>query len=197
MAKKCRYCKEEMNSGATTCNHCGKDQPKKSFFHRIIILFFGVTFASIFLCIFGFFLMIGTGKLTWRESTDKLSAKGNISARPTKHTKPSYVHLRALIEFDGAQFKIANNDSFDWTSVKMEINSKFLSSGFVLRTPRLNAHNIYTVGAMQFAKKDGQKFNPYTHKVQTFVIRSDTPKGIGLYNGKFFNGTSVDIFSDH
>ena len=47
------------------------------------------------------------------------------------------------------------------------------------------AGETYTVGAMQFAKSDGEKFNPITHKPLNFSIWCDTPKGKGFYYGSW------------
>ena len=87
-----------------------------------------------------------------------------------------YVALNASVRFTGAQFVIQNKDSFDWTNVKLEVNSAYL-----LETIRIAAGETYTVGAMQFAKSDGEKFNPFTHKPLNFSIWCDTPKGKAFY----------------
>ena len=94
-----------------------------------------------------------------------------------EETQPSYISLNASVEHTGTQFIIKNNDNFDWLNVKMEVNGRFLSSGFILKTDRMEAGGTYTVGALQFAKKDGTRFNPVTYKPQKFDIDCDTPKG--------------------
>ena len=94
-----------------------------------------------------------------------------------EETQPSYISLSASVEYTGTQFIIKNNDNFDWLNVKMEVNGSFLSSGFILKTNRMEAGGTYTVGALQFAKKDGTRFNPVTYKPQKFDIDCDTPKG--------------------
>lgn len=94
----------------------------------------------------------------------------------------SQVNLDASVEFDGAQFTVTNYDSFDWTNVKLEVNGP---GGYVLNTPKMLAGETYTVGALQFAKSDGTRLNPFTTKVQEISIECDTPKGHGLYLGKW------------
>ena len=91
--------------------------------------------------------------------------------------------LNASIRFTGTQFVITNNDSFDWTDVKLEVNSQGLRSGYILRSNVIEAGTTYTVGAMQFAKKNGEKFNPFTHKPTNFSIWCDTPGG---KNGSYY-----------
>jgi len=94
-----------------------------------------------------------------------------------KETQPSSIYLNASVRFTGTQFIIENDDNFAWLNVKMEVNGSFLKSGFILETDRMEAGETYTVGALQFAKKDGTRFNPVTYKPQNFDISCDTPKG--------------------
>ena len=94
-----------------------------------------------------------------------------------EETKPSYVSLHASVNFTGTQFIIANNDNFDWIDVKMEVNGSFLKSGFILKTNRMEAGNTYNVGALQFAKNDGTRFNPVAYKPKSFTISCKTPNG--------------------
>lgn len=78
--------------------------------------------------------------------------------------------LDASVSYTGAQFVITNKNSYDWTDVKLEINPGVVSSGWVLRVDRLQAGQQYQVGAAQFTKTDGERFNPFTHRVQVFMI---------------------------
>lgn len=81
--------------------------------------------------------------------------------------------LSARIRFDGTQFTITNNNTFNWTNVKFELNSGILKGGYILRQGRIKAKNTYTVGALQFAKSDGTRFNPFTMKPQSIFIFAD------------------------
>ena len=92
-------------------------------------------------------------------------------------TESSFIDLNVSVRFTGTQFIIVNNDSYDWLNVKMEINGSLLKSGVVLKTNRMKAGETYTVGALQFAKKDGTRFNPGTYKPQSFDIYCETPEG--------------------
>lgn len=104
--------------------------------------------------------------------------------RKTEAEKSSgIVDLNAHVQFTGEQFMVANKDSFDWTNVKLEVNFGLVSSGYILKVPIVKAYEIFTVGAMQFAKKGGERFNPFTQKPQKFSIWCDTPKGKGSYIG--------------
>ncbi|MBA7554873.1 hypothetical protein ES705_47509 [subsurface metagenome] len=97
----------------------------------------------------------------------------------------SYISLNASVKFTGTQFIIKNDDNFDWLNVKMEVNGSLLKSGFILETNRMGAGESYTVGALQFAKKDGTRFNPVTYKPKKFDISCDTPEG----ENAFWNGS--------
>jgi hypothetical protein len=90
-----------------------------------------------------------------------------------KETRNELNDLRAYVNFTGSQFVIRNDDEFDWVNVKMEINPGILRGGYSLETGRIVRGQTYTVGAMQFAKGDGTRFNPFAMKPQSFVITCD------------------------
>lgn len=102
---------------------------------------------------------------------------GGGNGENEKETQPSSIYLKASVKHTGTQFIIENNDSFDWLNVKMEVNGSILKGGFILKTDRMKAGETYTVGTLQFAKKDGTRFNPITYKPQNFDIYCNTPKG--------------------
>lgn len=93
------------------------------------------------------------------------------------------IDLNASVNFTGTQFVITNNDSSAWRNVEMKINSGLVAGGYVLKTDRIEAGTTYTVGAMQFAKADGTRFDPFTMKPQKFSIQGDTPKGTRWWSG--------------
>lgn len=104
-----------------------------------------------------------------------------IGTMPKSNTtsESSFIDLKSSVSFDGSQFTISNNDEFDWLNVKFELNSPagLSGSGYKLTYPRIVAGQTYTVGAMQFTKEDGTRFNPFTTKPLTIVIICDTPNG--------------------
>jgi len=108
----------------------------------------------------------------------------NPFASKEKEIQPSSIYLNASVKFTGTQFIIVNNDNFDWLNVKMEVNGSFLKGGFILKTDRMTAGETYTVGALEFAKADGTRFNPFAYKPKKFDISCDTPKG----ENAFWNG---------
>lgn len=82
--------------------------------------------------------------------------------------------LNAIVNYAGGQFTITNNDSFDWWDVKFELNDDY-----TLKVTSISAGGVYTVGSMQFTKKDGARFNPLSHKPLSFFIyaKTKTPGG--------------------
>lgn len=108
---------------------------------------------------------------------------GRITSPPPAPSKPAYIDLTVSVIFTGTQFVITNGDNFDWTNVKLEVNPGLLKSGFILKTQRMSAGETYTVGAMQFAKGDGTRLNPFAIKPQKLSISCDTPRGEGFWVG--------------
>lgn len=84
-------------------------------------------------------------------------------------------HLNATVSFSDTQFKIINNDTYDWTNTKLKVNDKY-----VLHAGTIKAGGIYIVGMAQFAKSDGERFNPFTMKVLNILISSNE----GAYYGQ-------------
>jgi|AntAceMinimDraft_16_1070373.scaffolds.fasta_scaffold119988_1 hypothetical protein len=91
------------------------------------------------------------------------------------------IDLDASVRVSETQFKIKNNDNFDWLNVKMEVNK----SKFYFKKDKIKAGETIIVDAIEFAKKDGTRFNPIIYKLQKFTISCDTPtKGeYGYYGG--------------
>jgi hypothetical protein len=94
-----------------------------------------------------------------------------VKSRPAAEVSPAAPEkLDASVSFSGTQFTITNKNSYDWNGVKLEINGGIVSRGYVLRMDRLAAGQTYKVGAAQFTKSDGERFNPLTHKVKQLLI---------------------------
>ncbi len=75
-------------------------------------------------------------------------------------------NFKASVNFTGTQFVISNLDDLDCQNAKLQINGGMFSlDGYLLA-----AGQTYTVGAMQFTKKDGTRFNPIQVKPKSFNI---------------------------
>lgn len=90
--------------------------------------------------------------------------------KPSSPTPTARDDFRASVRFTGTQFVISNLDDLDCQNAKMEINGGILRSGYVLEGYTLEAGKIYEVGALQFAKGDGTRFNPFEIKPKDFFI---------------------------
>ena len=89
--------------------------------------------------------------------------------------------LSAKVSYDDGQFVITNNDSFDWYDVNF-----YLNSDYRLEAAVIEAYSTYTVGSMQFTKKDGTRFNPYTQKPLNMSIAADNQEGTrGWWHGSW------------
>jgi len=100
--------------------------------------------------------------------------------------KAQVAAVDASIYFDGERLAIINNNDYEWTNVRLEVNSGLPSGGYVLKHPPMQAGHIYSVEALQFCKADGTKLNPSTTRPQNFSIFCDTPAGsaTGSWYGK-------------
>lgn len=109
----------------------------------------------------GFFVLIGifSGGGKKGETTPTSS--------PTPATERDF---QAGVDFTGTQFVIANLDDLACQNAKMEINGGLLKGGYVYEGHTLVAGEIYEVGALQFAKGDGTRFNPFETKPKNFFI---------------------------
>jgi hypothetical protein len=76
--------------------------------------------------------------------------------------------LNVQINFSDTQFLISNNNSFDYTNVRMKVNDKY-----ELTADKISAGQQYIVGMAQFADSSGQRFNPFAMKVRKIYIRAN------------------------
>lgn len=90
------------------------------------------------------------------------------------------VDLGASVLFTGTQFVVTNTAEFDWSNCELEINGGFVRGGYEKTEPLIKARTSYTIGAMQFAKSSGERFNPSATKPRSFQINCDTPSGEGF-----------------
>ncbi len=107
-----------------------------------------------------------------------LGAIGSIFSSPDKKeetgkpTPTPYIQrdFKASVRFTGTQFVITNLDDLDCQNAKMEINGGIFKGGYVYEGYILEAGKTYEVGALQFAKSDGTRFNPLETKPKDFFI---------------------------
>ena len=184
--EKCPFCGQEIDAEATRCFFCGSKLDEESVERRLEQLqrqenlesakktrnpiALEVIVVIILICVALFHGTPGRRKYSFSDVGPSDS---------------STVRLNANVTFTGTRFVISNKDSFDWKNVKLEILSETIGNYFSLRVPKISAGETYTVGAVEFSKKDGIRFNPFTMKPKRFWIRCDTPN---RENGSYLAG---------
>ena len=189
--KKCKECGHEVSTKAKACPNCGARIGRSS----------AAGCLSLAVILVLVFVVWGRACNKSIERTAEVTTPVPAGESPPKKgTEPqrrtttrrdvgrkssSVASLKASVHFTGTKFTITNNDVFDWTNVKMEINGGLIRGGHTLKHPVMAAGQTYTVGAMQFAKGDGERFNPFTMKPNKFDIYSRDDRGIakGLWVG--------------
>jgi ribosomal protein L7/L12 len=99
----------------------------------------------------------------------------------------STVNLVASVRFTGTQFTVKNESTSQaWTDVTCTLNpSGLMQSGFDFRVASLAPGEEVTVGALQFAKSDGTRFNPFEMKAMTMTIVAKVDGRLGVYSAKW------------
>lgn len=100
------------------------------------------------------------------------SATGGAKPKPAQQAE-----LGALVAFPGAFFEVTNRDAWDWTDCELEINPKVFGGGFLFRAPRVASGAKLSIGVMQFANGDGDRFNPVAKKASQLSVICQTPRG--------------------
>ena len=177
---KCKECGREISDQATSCPGCGapvsvyKEPPigqkrKLSIIEKI-----------------GLFFLCGIGLLIiyafFADTSTPTHTTTSTRPRPTASPTPDDIDLNASVRFQDNIFIITNNDSFDWRNIRLTINGGVFK-GYELKHGLIQSGAVYEVGSMQFADSDGQRFNPFTMKPQSFWIACDTPQGRGFWAG--------------
>lgn len=170
--KKCPSCDESISVKAKRCPKCQVDL--RSWFRRHPILTFLLILISSPLWL-AFIGGIFSGASSGQKNT-------NSSPEPSRK-----LEFKAAVNFTGTQFVITNLEQADCQNVKMEINGGLLKDGFSMDGYRLEANQVYTVGAGEFVNKDGDRFNPFSKKPQSINIfcRGDNELSYATFYGEF------------
>jgi len=155
MIKKCKHCQSEIDEKATKCPHCQSDLRSWSQKHPIL---------TIILVLFA----IGWVSSMFNTTSTKTESTVRSLPAPT-----SRMDFQAKVNFTGTQFVITNTDDTDCERAKMEINDKYALEGYTLVSGK-----TYEVGALQFTKSDGTRFQPEI-KPQEFYIYCSGSNALG------------------
>lgn len=183
----CKECGKEISDQADKCPHCGfpvktalpnKEKPKQK----------GISFRGFLAIVIGI-ILVGywlAGSCSDGTKPDGGTQKTQSVTKPTPKPAPRSIDLEASIRFTGTQFMVTNQDNFDWFDCKLDLNGGLFSDGYVIRVPIIPTQDTFTVGAMQFAKGDGTRFNPLTMKPQNLFVTCDLADGrYGIYSGSW------------
>ncbi len=176
--KHCPSCDKEISFKAKKCPYCQQDL--RGWFKRHPILT-----VLLILITSPFWIAILVGFSQGLSGTSSRSA----SASPTPPTQTTFV---ASANFTGTQFVISNLDPHTCENAKMQVNGDYSLDGYTLESGLNSATKsgevtVYKVGAGQFTKGDGTRFNPYATKPQKFFIecRGDNELKGAYWYGEF------------
>lgn len=106
------------------------------------------------------------------------------SSEPTQAASKT-VDLDARVNFSGTQFTVTNvSTSQVWQDIVCTLNpSGLLQNGYDLKMGSLKPGEKVSVGAMQFAKSDGTRFNPLQMKPTKMHIKATVDGQFAFYVG--------------
>jgi hypothetical protein len=89
------------------------------------------------------------------------------------------------VSFTGTQVVIRNTSTDQhWRNITVTLNpSGLLRRGYDLKVDELKPGQQMSVGAMQFAKSDGTRFNPFQMKPMALHISATVDGKQGFYGG--------------
>ena len=97
-----------------------------------------------------------------------LAAFGQVACNVSVGT----LDLSADVNYRLGQFNITNNDSYGWYDVTLELNDEY-----TVHEDYIEPNSTYSVGALNFTKNDGTRFNPITQKALKLSISAENADG--------------------
>jgi hypothetical protein len=154
--KRCPSCDKKILIKAKKCPYCQQDL--RNFLSRHPIL---TVLGAFFVIFFIIFQMI-------------MSSAPKISGPSTSRSSGQTTFV-ASANFTGSEFVISNLDEHTCENARMQVNSDYELDGYTLESgltsvTKSGQVTVYKVGAGQFVKKEGTRFNPFSTKPQSFYI---------------------------
>lgn len=89
--------------------------------------------------------------------------------------------MKAEVSESYGVFEIKNLNDYDWTDVKLDLNGRTMSSGYIYKPGRIMAGKSICVAAIDFTDLNGTRFNPITQKPLKIYLDAKTPNGFDSY----------------
>jgi hypothetical protein len=115
---------------------------------------------------------VGIGCLSFIGIIILIAIIGNLFGSKNSNVSNNTISLNAAVSFNGEKFFITNKDDFDWIHVKFYIDD--IVGGYKTVSYKIDAKSTYSIGAINFAKSDGTRFNPFIKKPQKFYVVATT-----------------------
>lgn len=171
--KRCPSCDKDISVKAKKCPYCQQDL--RSWFRKHPILTFLIIWVVIVTAI--------------NSVSPKSNTQNNNPSTPTPEKQTTFV---ASVNFKNGEFIISNLDEHTCKNAKMQVNGDYTLDGYNLEsgldsTVKTGQATVYKVGAGQFTKKDGTRFNLITIKPQNFYIecRGNNELSSAYWYGEF------------
>lgn len=175
----CRRCKQPVDSRARMCPHCSFEHPAgvSTLKERAVKQKEAASSAIGW----GVMAVLVAGIWMWCSGGDD---RGSGQTRTTAPARQE-AEIAARVRRDGLQLIIDNQDSFAWTNCEVTLNPGLFGGGWSQRVTHVGAGETISGGLLAFTKRDGERFNPATHALQTVMVACDTPQGYAVATFRF------------
>ncbi len=86
------------------------------------------------------------------------------------------MELDASVAYNMVAFQVTNNEGYNWTDCRFEINGGVISSGYEYKTSSgIKAKDVLTIPFSEFTK-DGERFNFFEQKPEKLFVACNTSK---------------------